>query len=48
VAALEMVLNRWRFNDDQQHTHTWHDMQDCKAVIVPLLAAVKAASEEES
>lgn len=44
VMACEMVLERWRFNNNQHHAHTWHDMQDCRAVIVPLLAKVKAAT----
>lgn len=35
--ALEKVLERWSFDKRQYHTHTWHDMQDCRAVIVPLL-----------
>ena len=38
VAACEMVLNRWRFNNEQGHTHTWHDMQDCRTVILAAIA----------
>jgi alpha-D-ribose 1-methylphosphonate 5-phosphate C-P lyase len=33
LAACQLVLSRWTFNDDQRHTHTWHDWADCKVVI---------------
>lgn len=29
LAALQLVLKRWTFNDNQQHTHNWHDWADC-------------------
>jgi len=29
--ALELVTARWAFDDNQQHRHTWHDMQDVRA-----------------
>lgn len=32
-AACRMVLNRWTFNNQQVHTHTWHDWADCKVAI---------------
>ncbi len=37
-AACEMVLERWSFNNDQRHTHTWHDREDCAKVIRDALA----------
>lgn len=32
-AACEMVLKRWTFDNDQQHTHNWHDRTDCTEAI---------------
>lgn len=29
-AAMKTVFERWTFDKYQAHTHTWHDMQDCK------------------
>lgn len=48
-AALEMVLKRWTFDNNQHHTHSWHDRTDCQMVIVPLLdRASKLAEAEEA
>lgn len=44
LAACKLVLQRWTFSEDQIHTHTWHDMQDCREV---LLAAVAKAEGEK-
>jgi hypothetical protein len=32
-AILAMVNERWSFNNDQQHTHSWHGKQDCLEAI---------------
>lgn len=44
LEALRMVLDRWTFSNDQQHTHNWHDWADCMKVI--LLALSKATEAE--
>ena len=31
--ALRMIQDRWTFNANQRHTHTWHDWADCQVVI---------------
>ena len=41
LAACEMVLERWTFSNDQQHTHTWHDWADCKPVLDAAIAKAK-------
>ncbi len=28
-----MLKQRWTFDNNQQHTHSWHDMQDCLTAI---------------
>ena len=34
VAETAKIVDRyWTFNDNQQHTHTWHDKQDALAAI---------------
>lgn len=30
---LSLLTRYWTFGNDQQHTHTWHGMQDCFAAI---------------
>lgn len=37
-ALLRKVCKRWTFNNDQQHTHTWHDW----AAVVPHIEAALA------
>lgn len=44
LGACQMVLERWTFNNDQQHTHTWHDMQDCAEVIRAAMAKAEGKS----
>ena len=31
--TAKIVDSYWTFNDNQQHTHTWHDKQDALAAI---------------
>ena len=39
----EMVLERWTFDENQRHTHTWHDMQDCAFFLNEALAEWREA-----
>ncbi len=33
-AAIEkLIRERWTFGSGQEHTHSWHDFQDCLEVI---------------
>ncbi len=43
LAALNMVLARWTFDNNQQHTHTWHDWADCAEVICAAIAKASPA-----
>lgn len=45
LEAAKMVLQRWTFNENQWHTHTWHDMADCATV---LRAAIAACERNEN
>src|SRR6478609_3492487 len=29
LEALKKICERWTFDNNQQHTHTWHDWADC-------------------
>jgi hypothetical protein len=40
---LDLYERRWRFDDNQQHTHTWHDREDC--IAARHNAALRAAGE---
>lgn len=31
--CYRLVKERWSFNSGQEHTHTWHTMQDCLEAI---------------
>ena len=42
LAACKMVLRRWTFNNDQHHTHSWHDMADCAEVIRAAIASAES------
>ena len=41
AGALEMVERRWTFNNDQHHTHNWHDWADCMELLRPALATYR-------
>lgn len=44
LAACEMVIKRWTFDVNQQHTHTWHGLTDCAVVICAAIAKATGAA----
>jgi hypothetical protein len=46
LAACQLVLRRWTFDSHQQHTHSWHDMQDCAEIIRAAIAKATPAPAE--
>lgn len=38
--CIEIVDAAWTFSDTQQHTHTWHDREDCLERLRALLEGV--------
>lgn len=31
---LKIIESRWTFDNNQRHTHTWHDMQDVREILL--------------
>lgn len=44
--AAKKVRTRWTFDNNQRHTHTWHDKEDTCTEIEEALAAYDAARKE--
>ncbi len=43
--AAKKVRKRWRFDNNQQHTHSWHDMEDVCGEIDRALAKCPGGDE---